>query len=111
MNISELRYDYCNSKLALTNDCSSIACLKILQTHGAKPSVSPHEVPLHTPYGPLIVPFPSVPLQKILSRPVGVKHLPGPSLPKLMAQFDTDVDSGIIRISQFIDRIFPHHSC
>ena len=34
----------------------------------------------------------------ILSRPVGVKQLSGPSLTKLMAQFNTDVDSGTIRI-------------
>ena len=46
-----------------------------------------------------------------LSRPVGVKQLPGPSLPKLMAQFNPDVDSGIIRISQIIDRVCPHRSC
>ena len=38
----------------------------------------------------------------IPSRPVVVKQFPGPSLPKLMAQFNIDVDSGIIRISQFI---------
>ena len=42
-----------------------------------------------------------------LSRPVVVKQLPGPSLPKLMAQFNIDVDSGIIRISQLIYGICP----
>ena len=43
----------------------------------------------------------------ILSRPVVVKQLPGPSLPKLMAQFNIDVDSGIIRISQLIYGVCP----
>ena len=35
----------------------------------------------------------------LLSRSVGAKKRPGPSLPKLMAQFNTAVDSGIIRIT------------
>ena len=43
----------------------------------------------------------------ILSTPVVVKQLRGPSLPKPMAQFNVDVDSGIIRISQFIYSIGP----
>ena len=47
------------------------------------------------------------PVDTILSRPVAVKQLPGPSLPKLMAEFNIDVDSGNIRISQFIYRICP----
>ena len=39
----------------------------------------------------------------ILSRPVVVKQLPGPSLLKLVGQFNIDVDSGIIRtISQVV---------
>ena len=42
-----------------------------------------------------------------LSRPVVVKQLPGPILSKLMAQFNIDVDSGIIRISLFIYSICP----
>ena len=42
-----------------------------------------------------------------LSRPVVVKQLPGPTLPKLMAQFNIDADSGITRISQFIYSICP----
>ena len=44
---------------------------------------------------------------QILGRPAVVKPLPGPSLPKLMAQFNIDVDSGIIRISQLIHGICP----
>ena len=40
----------------------------------------------------------------ILSRPVGAKQLAGPSLPKLMAQSNTHVDSGIIRISFILGR-------
>ena len=42
-----------------------------------------------------------------LSRPVVVKQLPGPSSPKLMAQFNIDLDSGIIRISQLINGSCP----
>ena len=54
--------------------------------------------PFYTPYR-----WPGL----ILSRPVVVKQLPGPSLPKLMEQLNIDLDSGIIRISQFIYRICP----
>ena len=68
-------------------------CLRIIVSQVKTSQRSTERPPTHT--------------HTTLSRPVVVKQLPGPSLPKLMAQLNIDVDSGIIRISRFIYSVCP----